>query len=244
MQTFAKDQADGGAKAGGVIADAEAQATVYTERIAKLVVDAAENIGAGRRVGLGNVLRESFGVQPRVNLQMVADGERLLTTIGAAGGRLAIGLNDGAVEDDVQVAMRAVVVVDEHGRLLTVALQRGLGGGRELRFVLEADAGGQVVVVLFVEHDFAAKLNRAHTVRDVTAVLLVVEGGPVEVKAQARQRNVGQQGVDGLLIAGDALRVGIKAGFDLEGAFVLIPEALATVGRVGLRPKLWPGVGS
>ena len=44
------------------------------------------------------------------------------------------------------------------------------------------------------------------------------KGGPEEIQAELGGRGVGDLGVGGVLVAGDALRVGVVAGFDLEDA--------------------------
>ena len=42
---------------------------------------------------------------------MVAEGDGLLAAVAAAGGRVTARLDDGAVDNDVQIALFAVVVV-------------------------------------------------------------------------------------------------------------------------------------
>lgn len=78
--------------------------------------------------------------------------------------------------------------------------------------------------------DFAADRNGADAVCDGGGILLVVECGKVEVEAKTGERCVGDEGVKSLLVAGNALGIGIVTGFDLDD-----PTALdgGTVGDSG-----------
>ena len=71
----AENEANGCSDAGGVIADAKAQAAVDTKGIAELVIKTAEDVGTGRRVGLRGVLAKDLRAKARVFLQVITESE-------------------------------------------------------------------------------------------------------------------------------------------------------------------------
>jgi hypothetical protein len=220
-EAVAEDDSDGGADRGRMVRDAEAKAPIDAKRFPELVIEAREDVRAGWGVGLGVVLGEDLSVDAGVLLEVVAEGERLLPPVGASGPELAVGLNQGAIHHDVKVALRAVVVVREENDLLAVTLEDGVGGGGEFGLVLGGESGQQVMVVLSMELYFSAECDGADTVGVGAGVLLVREGGKVEIESEAGEGRIGEQCVEGLLVARDALGVGIVTGFNLKDSRAL-----------------------
>ncbi len=60
------------------------------------MVETAEDVGAGRGVGLGYVLPEDLGVDAGCFLHVVAERERLLSPVGASGACLAVLTGSGS----------------------------------------------------------------------------------------------------------------------------------------------------
>lgn len=71
------------------------------------------------------------------------------------------------------------------------------------------------MVVLFLEFDLAANLDGANAVRCPAIFCLMVEGRPSKIEPESRQRRVRNQCVDGLLIAGNSLRISVVSALDL-----------------------------
>lgn len=123
MKAFAEDDPNRRSKTCCVVADAEAQASVETERILELMVEASKYISPGRRVGLRRVLSKDFKVETCRLLQVITEGYRLLTAVTTALGHLTVGLHQRAVHNDVHISVLPVVVVDKEDDLLSVTLQ-------------------------------------------------------------------------------------------------------------------------
>ena len=69
----------------------------------------------------------------------------------------------------------------------------------------------------------------------------MIEGGPVEVEAEAGERGVGGEGVEGLGVAGDVLGVGVVADLDLEDAGALDRGAVGDGGADGAEIEVLGG---
>ncbi len=136
----------------------------------------------------------------------------------------------------------AVVMVDQEDDLLAVALKGLLGCGGQLSFILQGNARGRAMVVLF----FSARPCR----RSLWFPMPLVTVDPScwwlkadQSKSSRRtwKRGVGDERVEGLLIAGNALRIGIVAGLDLQDAGVLKGGAVSDRRAGGIEVELLCG---
>lgn len=220
-QPLAKDQAHGSADPRRMVANAEAYPAVDAERVAELVIEATKHIGSRRRVGGRVVLSIDLPVQASGLLQVIAEGKRLLTAIATAGRQLATSLDDGSVDEDVQIALFAVVVIEQQDRLLTVILQSILGGRRKFRSILNGDPGSCPVVVLFPQLNLAPKGYRSNALSGLAASALESVGRYTKVQSKPRVRGVVKVGGKCFKFTWPGLWKRVKANLNLKHAGAL-----------------------
>jgi len=76
-----------------MIGQTKARASIDSESIAELVVEAVEEIGSRRRIRLRYILTEDLHIYTRLLLDVETQGKRLLATVATPVPRLAGGLD-------------------------------------------------------------------------------------------------------------------------------------------------------
>ena len=104
--------------------DSKPQASVDSKGIAEPMIEATETVDSGRCIRLRVVLAKHFKIQARTLLEMVTKSEGLLATVAAAFPGLTIRLNQRAIENYIQNAVSAVVMIHEQNDLLPKSLKR------------------------------------------------------------------------------------------------------------------------
>ena len=94
--------------------------------------------------------------------------------------------------------------------------------------------GGEAVIVLFPEFDFAACLDRAEAADAASVRALEAVGGPAKVQPEAVEWNIGEQRRNGLLVDGDTLGKAVVSDLKLQHALVLDPRTVRDCGPGGI----------